>query len=173
MTRIDDTFLISRPALMEAFGDMRVVQQFEDMQLRVAQSDASVTANVEATERLENAAFVTLSENVELTNERVLALGDGLSVDTSDPGLVRLSTSVYSSGGHEVQFSTVGETALVLPPTGTLATRNGTETLSNKTIDAPTLSGLGNYADDAAAAAGGVPVNGIYRDGSDLRIRVS
>lgn len=32
---------------------------------------------------------------------------------------------------------------------------------------------LGNYVDDAAAAAGGVPVNGLYRNGSVLMVRVS
>jgi hypothetical protein len=31
---------------------------------------------------------------------------------------------------------------------------------------------LGNYVNDAAAAAGGVPVNGIYRNGSVLMVRV-
>jgi hypothetical protein len=32
---------------------------------------------------------------------------------------------------------------------------------------------LGNYADDAAAAIGGVPVGTVYRNGSVLRVRVS
>ena len=32
--------------------------------------------------------------------------------------------------------------------------------------------GLDNYADDAAAAAGGIPVNGLYRNGSVVQIRV-
>ena len=36
-----------------------------------------------------------------------------------------------------------------------------------------TLPGLGDYVDDAAAATGGVPVNGVYRTGSTLKIRVS
>jgi hypothetical protein len=36
-----------------------------------------------------------------------------------------------------------------------------------------TIEGLGDYADDAAAATGGVPVNGVYRTGSVLKIRVS
>ena len=36
-----------------------------------------------------------------------------------------------------------------------------------------TASALGNYANDAAAAAGGVPVNGIYRNGSFLMVRVA
>lgn len=34
-------------------------------------------------------------------------------------------------------------------------------------------AGIGNYADDAAASAGGVGVGGIYRNGSVLMIRVS
>jgi hypothetical protein len=34
-----------------------------------------------------------------------------------------------------------------------------------------TLNAIGNYADDTAAAAGGVPLNGIYRTGSALKIR--
>lgn len=35
------------------------------------------------------------------------------------------------------------------------------------------LTGLGNYADDAAAAAGGIAVNQLYRNGSVVMIRVS
>lgn len=35
------------------------------------------------------------------------------------------------------------------------------------------LAGLGNYANDAAAAAGGVQITGLYRNGSQLMIRVS
>jgi hypothetical protein len=34
-------------------------------------------------------------------------------------------------------------------------------------------NGLGNYANDAAAAAGGVPVTGLYRNGSVVMIRVT
>jgi hypothetical protein len=33
--------------------------------------------------------------------------------------------------------------------------------------------GLGDYADDAAAQAGGVPINGLYRTGSNVKIRVA
>lgn len=32
---------------------------------------------------------------------------------------------------------------------------------------------LGNFANDAAAATGGVPVGGIYRNGSILMVRVA
>ncbi len=34
------------------------------------------------------------------------------------------------------------------------------------------MGGLGNYADDAAAAAGGVPINGLYRNGNNIQIRI-
>ena len=32
---------------------------------------------------------------------------------------------------------------------------------------------IGDFADDGAAAAGGVPIGGIYRGGSALKIRVA
>ena len=35
------------------------------------------------------------------------------------------------------------------------------------------LAGLQNFANDAAAAAGGVKVGGMYRNGSALMVRVS
>jgi hypothetical protein len=35
------------------------------------------------------------------------------------------------------------------------------------------LASIGNFANDSAAAAGGVPIGGIYCNGSDLRIRIS
>lgn len=35
------------------------------------------------------------------------------------------------------------------------------------------VAGLGDYADDAAAASGGVAVGGLYRNGSILMIRVA
>ena len=35
------------------------------------------------------------------------------------------------------------------------------------------VGGLGNYVNDAAAAAGGVPIGGAYRNGSVLMIRVA
>ena len=35
------------------------------------------------------------------------------------------------------------------------------------------IGGLGNYADDAAAAAGGVPINGLYKNGNNIQIRVT
>ena len=45
----------------------------------------------------------------------------------------------------------------------------------NAPVDASNiaLGNLGNYASDVAAAAGGVVVGGMYRNGSVLMVRVS
>ena len=47
--------------------------------------------------------------------------------------------------------------------------------LLHKRVIAPvvTVGQLGNYADDAAAAAAGVPINGLYRTGSTVMVRVA
>lgn len=169
----DQTFFIAREALHSVFGDMRVVRQFETLQERVAASSETVTANVEKTEALEDATFLTLSANAALPNERVLVLGEGLSFDTATEGQVKISASVVATGGHLVQFSSAGPATLALPIAGIVATTSNTETLENKTLDAPSITGLGDYADDTAAAAGGVPVDGIYRNGSVLQVRVA
>ena len=74
--------------------------------------------------------------------------------------------TLTASGGPGVRYQnpilipvmTATQTALSLNPGGGL------------TI---TASALGNYANDAAAAAGGVAVNGVYRNGSVLMVRVS
>ena len=36
-----------------------------------------------------------------------------------------------------------------------------------------TLAGSTSYADDTAAAAGGVPIGGLYRNGSAVMVRVA
>ena len=54
-----------------------------------------------------------------------------------------------------------------------LVSVSGTQTLTNKTLTTPLISGLADYADDAAAAGGSVPVGGLYRTASALKIRVS
>ena len=45
--------------------------------------------------------------------------------------------------------------------------------LASPTLTTPSLAGLGDYLTDAAAAIGGVPVGGVYRNGSILNIRVT
>jgi hypothetical protein len=45
--------------------------------------------------------------------------------------------------------------------------------LSNATLASFKVGALGNYANDAAAEAGGVAVGALYRNGSAIQVRVS
>lgn len=167
-------FLIRREVLEKVFGQ-RWGAAFENQQQALADVQTSTTQTVADTSALKDAAFVTLSENAELPNERVLSLGAGLeSVITSNSILLRLSADgARASGGYTVTFVATGESTVAVPLSGILATRDNTETLTNKTLDAPALSGLTDAADDTAAATAGVPVGGVYRTGSALKVRVS
>jgi hypothetical protein len=65
-----------------------------------------------------------------------------------------------------VTFVPQAEVLLFLPPEGTL--------LSDTSIaNAPVFAGLGNYLNDTAAASGGVLIGGLYRNGSQLMVRVA
>jgi hypothetical protein len=167
------TFFLTRGELYNFLGSDVMVRKFETLQETVATTSDTTTANVAETGALKDAAFVTLSANAELPNERVFSVGPGMVLDTATPGIVKLVSSVYSDSGHPVQLSAGGPTSLVLPSVGVLSTRTGEETLSNKTLAAPKLSGLVDAADDAAAATAGVAVGGAYRTGSALKVRVA
>jgi hypothetical protein len=170
----DRSFFITRDRLFNVLGGDRIaVQQFEALQETVATNNEATTANVAETGALKDAAFVTLSANAELPNERVLGVGSGMQIDTATPGRVVIRCNVYSDNGWPVEFVASGPTSVALPIAGILATRAGAETFSNKTLSAPKLSGLTDAADDSAAATAGVPVGGVYRNGSALRVRVA
>lgn len=51
------------------------------------------------------------------------------------------AATLTRSGNHAVTLTTTATTSLTLPTTGTLATLAGSETLSNKTIASPTVTG--------------------------------
>ena len=170
---LDRTFFIPRADLSRVFGNPAVVRQFEELQQTVATSEEVTTAAVGATDALKDATYITLSANTELTNERVFAVSAGMSLDVATPGQVRLTSNVFSDNGWPVELVATGATSVIVPATGVLATRGGVETFTNKTLNAPKLSGLVNAVDDAAAATAGVGVGEMYRDGSVLRVRVA
>jgi hypothetical protein len=72
----------------------------------------------------------TLSVDMEGA-DRSLVLGGNLS----------LAGALTTSGAYALTLTLTGATGVTLPTTGTLATLAGSESLSNKTLVAPTLSG--------------------------------
>jgi hypothetical protein len=168
--------MISRRDLAEAFpGRPRLVRQFELQSKQIDEATNGLQTTAQATQAIQDATVITLSSNATFTNERVLQIGQGLSaVDDGNKLTIRTDQTVpLVNGGFTVNLVVSGTCVLVLPLSGTVATIANPETLTNKTLAAPKLSGLGDYADDSAAASGGVPVSGIYRTGSALKVRVS
>jgi len=144
-------------------GNRRLVKAFEQQAQAVAETQQATTLNVEATQALQDATVLVLSPNATLTNERVLKLGDGISA-RDDGTYLTLSVDdryAHVAGGFRVDLAAQGDTVVVLPLGGVLATLSGIETLANKTLTSALLVAP-EYADDAAAGAGGVPVGGLY-----------
>lgn len=90
------------------------------------------------------------------------------SKDTSGPGAgVRAAVRARMSGG------TGADTFLSLTASGSTTGLDQEVMQIWDRYVVMILSKVGNYADDAAAAAGGIPVGAFYRTGSALKIRVS
>jgi len=167
--------IIRREVLERVFGDRKSAQAFEAQQAALGVVSEGTTAALADTASLKEATFVTLSANAELPNEHVLSVGQGLSLIASGTGIL-LSLSLdapRTSGGFRVTFVAEGDSTVAVPLTGILATRGNVETLGGKTLDRPSMIGLGDYADDTAAATGGIAVGGVYRTGSALKVRVA
>lgn len=155
-------------------GQPRAIAAFDELARNVDANASDTSETVQATRALRDAAFVTLSPNDELPNERALRVGQGLSLEIGpDFVTLRLTSGLEVSGDFPVQITAQGPSAVVLPLTGLLATISNFETLRNKTLAAPKLDELADAVDDAAAATANVPVGGVYRTGSDLKVRVA
>lgn len=50
------------------------------------------------------------------------------------------NSSLITSGGHSITFTSTGATNVTLPTTGTLVTLAGSETLTNKTLTSPVMT---------------------------------
>lgn len=155
-------------------ADPRLISDFEEQDERITRVETTTTTNTEATAALTDATFVTLSPNSELPNERVLAFGQGLTGNDAGNQVILSVVGVpVLSNNFNVVLSVDGDTVLSLPLSGILATLAGAEIFTNKTLSAPKLTAIGDYADDTAAAAGGVPISGVYRTASALKVRVT
>jgi hypothetical protein len=78
-------------------------------------------------------------------------------------------TTVFN--GDYIAHTTSGFTGLNVVQNGQSRIQVGSTVTVNTSFQI-TLASVNNYADDTAAAAGSVPVGGVYRNGSVLQIRV-
>lgn len=166
---------LRRDDLFRVFDNPRLVVAFEQQSQVLAETQDAVTTGAAATDALQDATVLTLSPNGAFNNERVLKLGRGVkAVDDGQFLTISASDEVPQvAGGFAVQLTAQGPTVLVLPLAGNLATQDQRETLYAKTLNMPSFTGLSDYADDVAAAAGSVPVGGAYRTGSAVKVRVA
>jgi hypothetical protein len=164
---------VSRRTLAElARGNPLMVRVLEAIVQSTEAVQSGLAANVEATDALDQATVLTLSPNNAFQNERVLQIGAGLSFTLTDDSFTIASQGPVVSGGFTCTLQTVGNTTVALPLTGQVATTGNTETLRRKTLDKPKLIVRGDYANDAAAAAGGVELGELYRTGTAVQVRV-
>lgn len=147
--------VIPRYLLERHFGnDHRMIRAMEEQSI-------AVSSGVAATSALQDATVIVLSPNGDFTNERTLEVGAGIEMDITDDAVILRVADVVRSENYVVTMLPSDNTVLNLPASGTLVST------------ANDLALFGNYASDAAAAAGGVPVGGIYRNGSALQVRVT
>ncbi len=93
---------------------------------------------------------LSISNNVSLPSDKKLNFGPSAYIEGTVSGtkiIVRASDDILFQPGNvqHVEFVSTGGV---------------------------NLNSIGNYADDAAAAAGGVPINGLYRNGNVIQIRI-
>ena len=145
------TTILSRAELAKALGnDPKVLRAFEDLQRDVVDGTTQQAANVQATAALQDATVITLSPNDAFNNERVLGVGPGLALRDNGATLdLLLQYLIVLNGRYRVTFNLLGDTNVDMPTSGRLLTDEE-------------YAG-GPYANDAAAAADGVPVGGLYR----------
>lgn len=138
------TTFLNRADIAKAVGNNpKIVQGFESAFTQIAKTQEATEANAGATSGLANATFVLLSSDDATPNQRILAVVAPLALDDGGPnGDITLSMSIVPL------------------------------TKASPEIDTPTFPGLVNAANDAAAAAAGVVLNGAYRNGSVLMVRV-
>lgn len=168
--------VLNRKLLAEVYPDNpRLVRAMEAQAQAVDATTEGLATQAGATEAMQDAAVIVLAPNGAFQGERVLTLGQGLSgVDNGATLTLKTSSKVpLVSGDFTLLIALAGNTTVAFPLAGSLSTLSNIETLTNKTLAAPKISDLGNYVDDAAAASGSVPVGGIYRDGSTLKVRVA
>ena len=168
--------VLRRDLLHQALGgNVELISAFEQLWEAAETLVRQMEAVTNSTDAAQQAGVITTGPTDAFPGSRVLAEGAGIDlVDDGTTVQIRTDQTVPKvEGGHPVRLIATGPSHLILPALGTLATTGGEETLTGKTLTSPKMNGLIDYADDTAAAAGGVPIGGSYRTGSALKVRVA
>ena len=151
----DDTGTLQTGLYIDAFQQIAIAKSPATAQLDVGGS-LNIDGIAEFQNRLALENATNQNQGLRFTHPAGGASG---VVNMYYNGLIAGSRFVISraaTGGAEIELESDGDINL------------------NRTGNGGVLiGGLGNYADDAAAQAGGVPINGLYRNGNDLKIRVT
>lgn len=90
-------------------------------------------------------------------NKLLQVNGSGTGITTT-AGSITIPQSFAISGSYGLTLALSGTTSLTLPQSGTVATLAGTETLSNKTIATPTITGSATFSGTGPHGIGISPV---------------
>jgi hypothetical protein len=152
---------LRRADLEQFFGsNPRLLREFEDQ----AQAVKNATTNVADTQALKDATVIVLSANGDFTNERVLQIGEGIDIDITADTVTLSVKDVARTQDHQATFVPPADVLLFLPPDGVLI---------STTTPLSQYPSFGDYANDAAAAAGGVPVGFPYHTTGAMKVRLA
>lgn len=113
---------IPRREIDQIFRNPRSGREFERLLTVASTASEGVSQALADTNKLNEAAFLTLSANAELPNERVLKVGDGLRSALTENSFT-LATDARTTGGFTVTFASSGDSLVSVPLTGHLASQ--------------------------------------------------
>ena len=168
---MESPYYLTRAEIAGFLPNPRAQQRFDLMQRTVSVTEGVVASNLSDTESIGQATYLTLSANAQLTNERIFRWSNGLTLNVDDNfATLSLTTDVpRTTGGFKVTFVCEGDSAVSVPLTGALATLANVETLSNKTLENPLLSGSNAEVDTAIRLA--PTIEGLLKQGKQDRGR--
>ena len=113
-----------------------------------------------AAEEETSAQLQTILDTIIQIEDGVISAGSALLLE-GEPGSYYLDRANHTGSQATSTITGLDAALALLAP------------LNSPTLTTPSLAGLTDAADDAAAAGAGVPVGQVYRTGSTLKVRVA